>query len=271
VNCILLQEALDAKTSSDRLREIYFKNNDSNIKQAIAQNPNTPLDLLFRLRDSYPIKVINNPSFPILFSEQPELLEPISLSFLRHFIKNPETPVTFLEWFLSSNSRDLNYDRSWQLPNWFLNYIYHNCLLESLNHALTSRIYFYHLKNHDLPENILELLANISLSKNIIGIGRLLAKDLYISSHILEILAQSKDYKLRYLIAQHPNTSSTTLLKIAAESNQMTPQGKISEYIRLPLLRFVFKHPNCSDSVLEILTKDPNDTVRKWVNRMNLK
>jgi hypothetical protein len=268
VNFTPVREALNKNTSSERLRELFFQNRDRNINidRAIAQNPNTPVDVLICLSYSYAIEVINNPSLP-LPSQQSELLQSISLTVLRFLIKNPQTPVSFLEWVLNNYSNDLIERQSWQLPNWFLKYIARNFPIECINHALTSRIYFHYLKNHDLPEYILELLANISLNKNIIGIGRLLAKDSYTSSYILERLAQSKDYKLRYLIAQHANTSSMTLTKIAAESNQMTPQEKISEYIRLPLLQFVLKHSNCPDSVLEILAQDLNNIVRKWIAR----
>lgn len=41
-----LREALDKNTSSDRLRELFFTNRDPQIEQAIAQNPNTPPNIV---------------------------------------------------------------------------------------------------------------------------------------------------------------------------------------------------------------------------------
>lgn len=208
-----LREALDKNTSSDRLRELFFTNRDPQIEQAIAQNPNTPLHILEALSYSYPIEAINNSSLPLLFSAKPESIRPKALSFLRCFIKNPQTPISFLKWFLNNDSIDLIPDHFWQLPNWFLNDISHDFPLEELNHALISRIYFHHLGNHDLPENILELLANISLNKGIIGMGRLLAKDPYTSSNILNILMQS-------FVIKHPNCPNSVLKILAQDGNK---------------------------------------------------
>ncbi|MEN9566253.1 MAG: hypothetical protein RLZZ69_1449 [Cyanobacteriota bacterium] len=130
VNREFLREALDKNTSSDRLRELFIKNREPQIQQAIAQNPNTPLNVLKDLSYSHPIEAINNSSLVLLFSDKSESIKPIALGFLRRFIKNPQTPISFLEWLLSNDYRDLIYDQSWQLPNWFLNYIAHDLLLE---------------------------------------------------------------------------------------------------------------------------------------------
>lgn len=46
-----LREALDKNTSSDRLRELFFTNRDPQIEQAIAQNPNTPPNILNALSE----------------------------------------------------------------------------------------------------------------------------------------------------------------------------------------------------------------------------
>ncbi|MEN9519416.1 MAG: hypothetical protein RLZZ381_2004 [Cyanobacteriota bacterium] len=89
VNRKFLREALDKNTSSDRLRELFIKNREPQIQQAIAQNPNTPLNVLKDLSYSHPIEAINNSSLVLLFSDKSESIKPIALGFLRRFIKNP--------------------------------------------------------------------------------------------------------------------------------------------------------------------------------------
>lgn len=69
-----LEEALDETTPSERLRELAIS---SQVKTriAVAQNANTPVDVLIKLFSEVPLHVLNNPVIPLLLLENPCLFE----------------------------------------------------------------------------------------------------------------------------------------------------------------------------------------------------
>jgi hypothetical protein len=64
----LRAEAMHPTTRPDRLRELA---GDHSLEPFLAQNPNTPPDLLCQLAASYPQQFLANPVLPLLFLENP--------------------------------------------------------------------------------------------------------------------------------------------------------------------------------------------------------
>jgi DNA-binding transcriptional LysR family regulator len=85
-----LEEALDENTTPERLCQLLDLR-DNEIDRAIAQNPNTPTNIILRLIYTHPLETINNPAIPLLGLEKPELLKTLFLQALRYFIKKSQT------------------------------------------------------------------------------------------------------------------------------------------------------------------------------------
>lgn len=67
--------------------------------KALAQNPNTPADLLLgKLAERFPVEVLQNPVFPLLFLENPGVLDEITPRILHGMIQHPRAPRALLEW-----------------------------------------------------------------------------------------------------------------------------------------------------------------------------
>lgn len=68
-----LAEASDPNTTPERLRTLYSQHGSLRLRQALAQHPNTPADVLFRLFPALPNHVAEHPALPRLLSDTPRL------------------------------------------------------------------------------------------------------------------------------------------------------------------------------------------------------
>ncbi|OKH46518.1 hypothetical protein NIES2101_25095 [Calothrix sp. HK-06] len=100
-----LQEALDETTPSERLRELATS---SQVKTrfAVAQNPNTPVDVLIKLFSEAPLNVLNNPALSLLLLENPCFFEDLYKSNKRVF-QQLELPKFFLKWALNNPEAEI--------------------------------------------------------------------------------------------------------------------------------------------------------------------
>ncbi|NJM00758.1 MAG: hypothetical protein HC924_19235 [Synechococcaceae cyanobacterium SM2_3_2] len=64
-----MQEAADESTPAERLRELAGM--DSEVARLVAENPNAPVDLLFKLASRYPKEFLKNKVLDLLFLEDP--------------------------------------------------------------------------------------------------------------------------------------------------------------------------------------------------------
>lgn len=118
----LQQEATNKSTPGDRLIElaqistplaqIVAKNpstpselliklsesNDDTTRQNVAANPNTPTEVLLNLGGEFPKQLLNNPSFSLLWLENPNLLDEMPQTTLLGILKQESVPVPLLEW-----------------------------------------------------------------------------------------------------------------------------------------------------------------------------
>ena len=77
------------------------KSKNHAIRQAVASNPNTPTEVLFKLGAEFPKELLENPVFDLLILEKPNLLEDLSEDTLIALLKLERVPDYFLEWAAS--------------------------------------------------------------------------------------------------------------------------------------------------------------------------
>ncbi len=126
--CSSLQlEAANEKTSSDRLYELaqistplaqlVAKNSltppellreladssDATTRQNVAANPNTSTEVLLQLSAEFPVQVLGNPILPLLFLENPNILDQIlDHDTLWKLVLDAQTPKEILEKLVHS-------------------------------------------------------------------------------------------------------------------------------------------------------------------------
>ncbi len=102
-------EALNENTVGDRLRELA-ETGDEAIRLAVAQNPNTPPDVLLRLFNKFPLQVLNNPVLDVLLLENLNFLEELYLANTRIFLEvvgNDNIPTHIFEKLAKAKSNTL--------------------------------------------------------------------------------------------------------------------------------------------------------------------
>ena len=119
------QEATNEQTPPERLRELAQINstiatlvaNNPNattellteladseenfIRKNVAANPNTPMEVLWKLGEEFPQEVLDNAVFPLLLLENPNLLEEIPQQTMASFLKCSAVPISFMEWAIA--------------------------------------------------------------------------------------------------------------------------------------------------------------------------
>ncbi len=96
--------AKNINASPDLLSELGSSSDDA-IRKSVASNPNTPSNVLLKLGAQFPGQLLNNPIFPLLILENPNLLENMPAATLRSLLKQDTVPSGFLSW-AGDNSTD---------------------------------------------------------------------------------------------------------------------------------------------------------------------
>jgi hypothetical protein len=98
----LLEEALDPATPPERLRALVRSLTNASgaepCREAVARNPNAPLDVLFAVGASYPRAFLENPALPLLALEKPSFLGDALPALLEKLLSLAETP----DWLVES-------------------------------------------------------------------------------------------------------------------------------------------------------------------------
>ncbi|BAZ11133.1 hypothetical protein NIES4071_29590 [Calothrix sp. NIES-4071] len=87
------------------LRELANRS-DYKILSAVANNPNTPTDVLWKVGVEFPEEVLSNPVFPLLLLENPNLVEEIPDNTLESFLKVDIVPDSLIKWVINSKKQD---------------------------------------------------------------------------------------------------------------------------------------------------------------------
>ncbi len=241
-----------ARFSNDRgILGVLAIENDEDINKILAENKDTPLEVLKNLssNDIYKDALNENYSFKKYEEEMNDesfsKMEPIKqegiIKMFKDIYNQEDLPIEVCNLFINVDYEPLlNKMASYQkTPHEILNKLYDS----------KSYIVDYHLAdNPNCPPNILEELAK---RKNDY-LNLKLADNPNCPLNILEEFSKTKDEnKLKY-IASNPNTPIKILEQLANHEN---------EEVRINLVC----NKNCSKEILEQLSKDESLNVRDYI------
>jgi hypothetical protein len=249
----LLQAALDENTPTERLRELavsvfksevvsFYESTPAErlrelgkiginpLGKAIAQNPNTPTDILMKLFWHFPIEVLNNPVLDLLLLENPDFLYRLFLVNPKVFSKQ-DLPKFFNQWAKThpdANIRTAFLANSTHIPQEWLEEFSDDAssfirslvaqkekapghILLKLAEDKCAEVRVTVAKNPNSPTDALKLLANDEIHR----IRELVAGHSNTPIHILEKLAINKYEDVRFAIAKNPNTPKYLQEKLA--------------------------------------------------------
>ena len=234
----LEQEAVDEKTSGDRLKELATINlelarlvasnpsappellrylgtsYDKVTRRGVASNPNTPTNILLKLGEEFPKELLANSMLPLLYLENQNFIQEMPRLALRNLLTQDEVPIYILESASSHYSSDV--------------------LKLIAQHTNT-------------PDSALEQIAAKSRESSI---GWCLVKRSGLSTRVLEKLAEHAAGEVLLYLAQHPNTPGSVLERIADQK-------------WVVLLKAVARNPNTPLPILERLANDTDIKVKK--------
>ncbi|MEM8777868.1 MAG: hypothetical protein AAGF26_03155, partial [Cyanobacteria bacterium P01_G01_bin.49] len=222
----------------------------SNIREAIAKNPSTPLEILEKIASrglGGLQQVVKNPNCPIhLLKQTVEQIE--NSSGLSHTLvevaKNPNTPIVLLEELALSKSSYGVAEAVLKNPNLDLQSIYEIQLIiqkekeiQQVNQILAKRT--------DSPYALAKVLETGDQNAKL-----LVAKNRKTPIKVLEKLAKDEDETIRQTVAQN--------LSISQEIAQQLAEDK-SINVQLSLLR---SRIDLSPSILHQLAQNENQSIR---------
>jgi Leucine rich repeat variant len=269
-NLIQAQLAAEPSTDSELLRELA-SSTDQKTREAVVGNSNTPDDVLLKLGAEFPSQLLDNPVFPLLLLENPNLVAEIPFPTLQSILRQENVPVYILEQ--AANKADLEVQlalvKNVQTPQSVLSRLtqsQHPQVVESarlhinlageLTEGYEQKIReviqgtippAYNVDIHSLTvlaqicpiqEFIVEVWVQEPSYQNFLC--RAIAYSPATSPSILEHLA-NHTAQTRCAVAQNPNTPPETLRKLASD-----------EGCRVHLAR----NPSTPSEVLESLSKD---------------
>jgi hypothetical protein len=101
-----VQIASNPNTNPRILRELATDPNWQ-LRQLVANNPNTPTDLLWQLGIDFPEAVLTNPIFALLQLEHLQLAAEIPTSTLTILLQCPQVPIAFMEYAVNQQDYSL--------------------------------------------------------------------------------------------------------------------------------------------------------------------
>ncbi|MDJ0742260.1 MAG: hypothetical protein QNJ32_02740 [Xenococcaceae cyanobacterium MO_167.B27] len=252
------QTATEEDTPTDVLEELS-KDEDAAIREAVAGNPNTPVEVLKNLSEEFPEAVTGNPVFDLLLLDNPDS-EFIRLSLARSSTTPQETLVKLVE----------HRDRKVRIAvaanvNTPLD------LLERLASNPQEGIYLHEAiaSNKSASPEILDKLLGDINEYSYFDIHRQMAKHPKTSALTLEKLASHREQSIRLEVLKHPCFSPHMREIVLCLEGKLTPDLSLFQklanspnyYTRL----LVSKHPNIAAEILEQLANDDNEYVRAKV------
>ena len=292
------QEAMNEKTSSDRLIELakvstelarlvaqnpssppqllqeLGESSDAATRENVALNPNTPTQMLQKLGDEFSKEVLGNPVLPLLFLENPSILDELfQPDTLWSLVLDTQTPKEVLGMLIYSKhiqlaeAAQLHVNVAGEMTFGWDEAACEAIQITTLEY--NEREYIRHLANRGLiPDRIINQLVKHQAIRLLIAANpntsltrpKRLAKNNNVSEPIacnpnipvelLEQLAQHKDSGIRLYVAMNPNTPVHFL--------ELLAQDKIDG-----IRTHVAKNPNASVQLLEFLAQDED----KWIRR----
>jgi hypothetical protein len=264
-----IKEASDENTSIKRLKEL-INTKSGKIRSAVAQNPNTPPDILLKLFDEFPLHVLNNPVFEFLLIENPNFYDEL-FQVNRDVFNEDGLPSSFLKWGVNHSDESIRIAvaKSPNTPQSFLIELAHD-KDKDVRHKVAG--------NYNTPKEILDKLSDDSTISVRIGV----AGNPYTSESVLEKLAVDKDYEVRSKVAAHEKTpmaileqlahDRSAIVRLAALDNPLMPIAlfnsllekivarniKIIENYKLPLVFIEWAINHNSENIRIAIANNPH-------------
>jgi hypothetical protein len=102
----LLVRAQSPATTPDVLRRLADCE-EPRIRRAVAENPNTPVDVALQLAEDAPDSFLRNPAVSLLVLEDPALLQCLSEKALWGVLNAEKTPPAWLRWATSHGNAQM--------------------------------------------------------------------------------------------------------------------------------------------------------------------
>jgi hypothetical protein len=283
-------------TPSEVLQQLAT-DSEKAVRQAVAGNPNTPIDTLLKLGAEFRDEITTNPIFSIQLLAEPEshfvrlslarssttsekVLAKLSKipdeDILCAIAQNPATSATILESLVRNTPR---------LDDW-----------DDSDGSEYDRLFSFIAKNPKTPSELLLHLASLHLNIEItlaenpntplpllekfagwrnIQMHKALARNPGLPSALLEILAGEDNRELRYAIKAHPHVSPTAIdICNFVEGKPEVPVyilEKLAGDRREQVRRLVAQHPQTPISIIIQLIQDPEPKNRVLlVTRLDL-
>lgn len=234
--------------------------------QAVAANPNTPLDVLAQLAEIYPTIVALNVVWPLLLVSDPAAVRSLSAGAQELILRHEQTPAGLVKSLLCYGHEDLREEASLHVAlGGEANASWHE---ESLCHIAATLTL-------DGVDDDLWRLPGLFSSEALAWLARFprlkpaLAWCPNASPEHLADLADHPDAKVRLAVAGHPNTPLATLRTIARHApfeercavarNPNTPPDTIDRLVHDPdhlLRRAIAGHPYLNEAHIAALAHD---------------
>ncbi|WP_144864546.1 HEAT repeat domain-containing protein, partial [Hyella patelloides] len=275
------------------LKKLYLNHRyDREFKKALVNNPNTPTKVLFQLGEYFPQDLLFNPTFNLLYLENPNFVRELPVRTLFSLVLQHDTPRFILEYAAKHENKEIaessqlhvnlsgEINSQWHetahkiLKKHFNRYTHtekDERFLGNLYEFILPHIFHYReykicvAYNQQSPNNILEKLA----LDNDKEVRLLVAKNKNSSTKILELLATDKDNLIRQTIAENSYTPAHILSQLAIDENNLvrqtiaenphTPAHILSQFAnQKKYLYYVAKNPSTSLNTLEQIATDKN-------------
>jgi hypothetical protein len=284
--------AANPATSAETLEKLA-KSNDEEICRAVAHNPNTPVPVLLRLAQRFPLEFLSNPILPLLNLSQPDFIKKLDGSAWLQLLRFDRVPAVWLKWLQQgiiqpthSQRRDMldearfyvalagEVGKGWEKQarralhedRRLLNYLF----------RVDSQLFLLCLLAFpDLAAQWGIELRSMRKELLLLVLGRSPA----LSGQTLALLAREQEPAIRCAVARHPQTPAKVLKKLIDHSTDAAVRRAVASnpHISIKLLRRLAgdseasvrvaaaHHPHAPLDVLETLALDTDFSVRAAV------
>lgn len=218
-------EASDPTCAPGRLRRLA-SHGDPAVRRAVAANPNTPTEALYRLCVRYPDAFLNNPVLELLILENPNLLVDMPAYARSSLLACEDAPIVFLEWAEKWDEGLLAVLSNPNAPK---------PMLERLAEHADDRVRDaarLHVNAAGELEGEPHQAATEAMSKAMLERDGELIKDLFavdaVPAWALEVLCKDSDAELRALAASHPDAPQSVLERLALDEEEPVRQRAVA-------------------------------------------
>lgn len=215
----------------------------------VTTNPNTPRDVLLKLGAQFAGQLLDNPVFPLLLLENPNLLADMPLATLRSLLKR-DVPPSFLKWAADNSDEGvlLAVAMNPNTPKSALEKLLLSRNTEVVE-AAKLHVNWAGEMNQGWDEAAIEAMKTTSFEQNRDNEAKLWA-----IGAIPEFLLPVLHADVRLMLAQNPNTPAHHL-EMLAEDEERHSNIRVA----------IAQNPNTPSSVLEHLAGDRYYLVRESV------